>query len=139
MITELAQIEKYTNHNQVLAFGKCMVCNNVKSMKKCVQAKQTCNLKEGQVCYTEIRKTGNSLVINRGCMKRSNCLHGYFRGVSYNGNESFLSKSGYRPDRQCRIMAQTLAQGQTIMSPNNVLDNKSCYSCHQLTMSIPYL
>ena len=139
LITELEAIDKYTNHNQVLAYGKCMVCNNVKSLKKCVQAKQTCNLKDGQVCYTEIRKTGNNLVINRGCMKRSNCLHGYFRGINYNGNESYLSKNGYRPDRQCREMAASLAQGVTLMSSNNVIDNKSCYSCHQLAMSVPFL
>ena len=63
----------------------------------------------------------------------------YFSNVRYNFNEALLSEMGTRPKQQCRLISDQLAMGQAIISSKYTTENKVCYSCHRLALSVPYL
>jgi len=138
-IDNLPVTDLFTNHNIILPSKQCVVCSNTKSMKKCVMQRKTCQPSSNQVCFTEIKKSGMGVVINRGCQERSVCLNNYFDSINFAGDYEKLSGNGDRPDAQCRYMARTIAKGDNRLSSDFVKQGKSCYSCHSLAFSVPYL
>ena len=142
IMNNLSELNKWTGRNKILPDSKCTVCTNAKTMKECLNQKQTCNLRKGEICSTNVETLGNEggVIINRGCENRSVCLGKYFDGIRYKAGEDddLLSGLDRRPEQQCRYVGQQLSRGNTMMGEKFVKKGKVCQSCHREALSVPY-
>ena len=107
-------------------------------MQKCLNQKRTCDLKENESCFTEIRRQGQGMVVNRGCLTKRNCLDRHFQSLRYDPNQDLLAANGWRPRQQCRHFGIAIAEGQTRFDGRKIKNSQKCVSCHQSSMSVPY-
>ena len=138
-LTSLQSVSKWTGHRQILPAKQCVVCSNARTMKKCIQQNETCNLRRGEICAMEIKKDGHGVLIKRSCMARRSCLENYWSNIRFGGNQSLLSDNGKRPRQQCRYISEQLAVGNTQISSTFVKAEKTCNSCHRMALSVPFL
>lgn len=137
---DIDNVQRYTQRNIILPIGQCIECIEARDLKQCLRQKKVCNLKKSEVCFAEIRKNGNGMMISRGCKRRDHCLQQYHNHILFDParGDHLIANNQFRPEQQCRHLGIALAQGNSQVDHNRFNDDQKCVSCHKVSMSVPF-